>query len=221
MDDRRGGTSTFRYGTTAAYGQSVSLPDSVTTHSVDLEDLDCATVYHFQIVSTDEAGNTGASADRTFTTGTCPPPDVTPPVISGLGTQPNIRSAYVTWTTDERATSTVDFGADSSYGQTVADPTLVTTHRIFLPTLNCGTQYHFRVSSHDKAGNVSTSGDSLLTTQTCPPPGGPDIDVWYGDDQTFGAIGVPQNWANVLGTRPIRTASPGSTTRSTAARTRG
>ena len=56
-------TSTFRYGTTAAYGQSVSSPDSVTTHSLDLADLDCATVYHFQIVSTDEAGNTGASAD--------------------------------------------------------------------------------------------------------------------------------------------------------------
>jgi regulation of enolase protein 1 (concanavalin A-like superfamily) len=192
-------TSTFRYGTTTAYGQSVALPDSVTTHSVDLEDLDCATVYHFQMVSTDEAGNTGASPDRTFTTGTCPPPDVTPPVISGVATQPNVRSAYVTWTTDERATSTVEYGTDTSYGQSVDDSTLVTTHRVFLPTLACGTQYHFRVRSHDKAGNLATSGDALLTTQTCPPPGGPDIDVWYGDDQTFGAIGVPQNWANVLG----------------------
>jgi regulation of enolase protein 1 (concanavalin A-like superfamily) len=192
-------TSTFRYGTTTAYGQTVALPDPVTSHSVGLADLECETVYHFQIVSTDETGNAGASADHTFTTGTCPPPDVTPPVISAIATQPNVRSAYVTWTTDERSSSRVEFGTDTSYGQSVDDATLVTTHRVFLPTLDCGTQYHFQVSSRDKAGNLATSSDALLTTPTCPPPGGPDIDVWYGDNQTFGTIGVPQNWANILG----------------------
>lgn len=32
-----------------------------------------------------------------------------------------------------------------------------------------------------------------------PPPSGPDIDVWYGDEQTVGALGQPQEWANILG----------------------
>ncbi|MCD4729373.1 MAG: hypothetical protein K8R74_02150, partial [Bacteroidales bacterium] len=28
---------------------------------------------------------------------------------------------------------------------------------------------------------------------------GPDIDVWYGDEQSFGQEGVPQRWVNILG----------------------
>lgn len=32
------------------------------------------------------------------------------------------------------------------------------------------------------------------------PPRAPVIDVWYGDTQSFGARGVPQRFANVLGT---------------------
>ncbi|WP_380165804.1 hypothetical protein [Jannaschia sp. R86511] len=31
------------------------------------------------------------------------------------------------------------------------------------------------------------------------PPSPPVIDVWYGDDQTFGEVGTPQRWVNVLG----------------------
>ena len=28
---------------------------------------------------------------------------------------------------------------------------------------------------------------------------GPDIDIWYGDEQSFGQEGVPQRWVNILG----------------------
>jgi hypothetical protein len=113
--------------------------------------------------------------------------------------QPNVRSAHVTWATDEPATSTVEFGADTTYGSTVEDTTRVTTHRVFLPTLDCDTSYHFRVSSRDKAGNTAQTSDSVFRTAACPPPGGPVIDIWYGDDQVFGTIGTPQNWGNIIG----------------------
>jgi hypothetical protein len=33
-----------------------------------------------------------------------------------------------------------------------------------------------------------------------PPPTPPQINLWYGNIQTFGAIGVPQQWVNILGT---------------------
>jgi regulation of enolase protein 1 (concanavalin A-like superfamily) len=36
--------------------------------------------------------------------------------------------------------------------------------------------------------------------QPFPPPSvRPVIDVWYGDNQTFGQLGVPQQWINILG----------------------
>ncbi len=28
---------------------------------------------------------------------------------------------------------------------------------------------------------------------------GPDIALWYGDEQSFGQLGVPQRWVNILG----------------------
>jgi regulation of enolase protein 1 (concanavalin A-like superfamily) len=191
--------TSVRYGTSTSYGATVSSSELRTSHDADLVDLDCETVYHFQIVARDEVGNEAATGDRTFTTGTCPPPDVTPPVITSVNVQPNVRSAYVTWATDEPATSTVEFGADATYGSAVADTTRVTTHRVFLPNLDCDTPYHFRVTSRDKAGNTAQTLDSVFRTAACPPPGGPDIDIWYGDDQVFGTIGTPQNWGNIMG----------------------
>lgn len=32
-----------------------------------------------------------------------------------------------------------------------------------------------------------------------PPPNQPVFNVWYGDNETFGQIGIPQEWVNVLG----------------------
>ena len=48
----------------------------------------------------------------------------------------------------------------------------------------------------DAAGNtVTTSGTSFRTTVST----GPQIDVWLGDDEVFGANGTTQPWANLLG----------------------
>ncbi|MGH3441458.1 MAG: fibronectin type III domain-containing protein [Nitriliruptorales bacterium] len=192
-------TSRVDYGPTESYGSSGSSNEFVTSHGLTITGLSCETLYHFRVVARDGAGNEAVSADRTFVTGTCPPPDVTPPVISSVLAEASTTSAYVSWTTDEPATSNVDFGLDAMYGGTVASDELVTAHTLTIANLACATTYHFRVRSADSAGNVAESDDGVFTTGACPAPGAPVIDVWYGDNQVFGNVGLPQQWANVVG----------------------
>ena len=47
LDDRRASTSTVRYGTTTAYGDSATDGALVTVHTITLTGLSPATVYHF------------------------------------------------------------------------------------------------------------------------------------------------------------------------------
>jgi hypothetical protein len=58
-----------------------------------------------------------------------------------------------------------------------------------------GEVYHYRVTAEDSASNSTTSSDRTFTTTT----GGPNVDVWYGESQSFGALGKPQRWINILG----------------------
>ena len=73
--------------------------------------------------------------------------------------------------------------------------TSATAHSVPLTGLVEGETYHYRVTAEDSAGNPATSGDETFTTTT----GGPSVDIWYGDSQSFGALGNPQRWVNVLG----------------------
>ncbi|HEY7439221.1 MAG TPA: fibronectin type III domain-containing protein, partial [Acidimicrobiia bacterium] len=100
--------------------------------------------------------------------------DVTPPVISnptvtGLGPD----RATVNWTTDEPATSRVEYGPTPGMGQsTPADPTLVTSHSQTITGLSANTQYTYQIDSSDSAGNAATLPDLTFTTsppRTTPP----------------------------------------------------
>ena len=74
--------------------------------------------------------------------------DVTKPTISGV-TVSGVSStgATVTWTTNEPATSYVDFGPSDVYGNTLGDGQYVTTHSVTLLGMSPSTLYHFRVRS--------------------------------------------------------------------------
>ena len=96
-------------------------------------------------------------------------PDHTPPQISGITVTPNGIGAQVSWTTDEPASSTVAYGASTSYaGGTISGVADVTTHRVTLHGLSCATAYHFQVRSQDAAGNAAASSDQSFTTAACP-----------------------------------------------------
>jgi hypothetical protein len=100
--------------------------------------------------------------------------DHTAPIISA-NTATNIAQdrATITWTTDEPATSRVDYGPTTGYGQsTTPDATLVTQHVQDVSGLTPSTHYVFRVVSADSQGNVASKGPVGFTTtapRTTPP----------------------------------------------------
>jgi len=166
----------IQYGTTTSYGSSTTRNTTLTTnHSQQLTGLLPSTLYHYRVLSRDGAGNLATSGDRTFTTAT--PPDTTAPTLSNI-TASNITStsAVVTWSTNETATSQVEYGTTMSYGSSSAlNATLVTSHSRTLSNLSPSTTYNYRVVSQDAAGNISVSGNRTFTTSTTPDTTAPVI----------------------------------------------
>ena len=64
-------TSEVAYGTTAAYGATVTSSTLKTSHRAVLRGLRCGTVYHFQLRSADALGNQGSTADASLQTNAC------------------------------------------------------------------------------------------------------------------------------------------------------
>jgi Purple acid Phosphatase, N-terminal domain len=108
------------------------------------------------------------------------PPDAsyvyntTPPVISNI--QPtNITggSAIVTWTTDENASTWLQYGTlantyttyiPSVNGPNDSGSVMVQSHTLNIPSLAPGTTYHYVVMSRDILGNNTISADQTFTT---------------------------------------------------------
>ena len=94
--------------------------------------------------------------------------DTTPPSISSVNaTAVTTSSATITWTTNEGATSQVQYGTTTSYGSsTSVNSNYNTSHSRSLSGLSDATTYHYRVISIDAAGNSSTSSDNTFTTNS-------------------------------------------------------
>ena len=98
-------------------------------------------------------------------------PDTAGPVISNVQIVPGLDNATITWTTDEPATSRVDFGTSNAYGTTATAPTdCVTNHELVLEGLSSNQLYHFQITSEDIEGNSTAVDDDTFSTQ-----GGPDV----------------------------------------------
>jgi predicted MarR family transcription regulator len=144
------------YGLTTAYGNFVAVGTTLgTSHVQNLRFLSPATLYHFRVVSKDASRNVGTSGDFTFTTlgNAPPPPDVTPPVISGVAPSAiNTSFAIIDWTTDEASDSQVEYGPTVAYGSsTSVNSSPLTSHSEVLGGLTVATVYHYRVKSMDAA----------------------------------------------------------------------
>lgn len=87
-----------------------------------------------------------------------------PPEISNVSVEPGINEATVSWSTNEPATSRVDYSSGSGDDETMSDETLVTEHSLVLPNLAADTTYDFQVFSTDAAGNLGTSEPGEFTT---------------------------------------------------------
>jgi hypothetical protein len=90
---------------------------------------------------------------------------VIPPVISNISvTAVSGQSATISWTTDQPATSRVDYGETTAYGNIDANTALVEEHSIVLTGLLAGTTYHFQITSANAAGAPATSADGAFAT---------------------------------------------------------
>jgi len=156
-------TSQIEYGETIGYGNTTPLKTQlVSEHRVSIRELNPDTVYYYKVISVDGAGNPAVPVEGSFTTTSA---DTTPPVISGVRVEPQPNSAVVLWDTDEYATSRVEYGTTSAYGNTTAtDLELVREHAVSLANLEPLTTYHYRVISEDGSGNSDMSEDHTFTT---------------------------------------------------------
>ena len=106
----------------------------------------------------DGGGNANYWVDAVFQTTL--PGDTTPPVISGISATPGTggTTATITWTTNEPATSRVDYGTTpDALTPSATNGALVTSHSLPLTGLTAGTTYYYRVTSVDAATNSATS----------------------------------------------------------------
>jgi len=108
------------------------------------------------------AGNTGAvyGEEKSFTT-----VDDTAPVISLLNCSTTASVATITWTTNEAATSQIDFGLTEDYGDTTGwSADLVTSHSICLVDLSPDSTYHYRIICRDASRNEVVTREYTFST---------------------------------------------------------
>ncbi len=169
-------TSRVDFGETTAYTETPVLDSTrVTRHIVRLSGLTPSTTYHYKVTSTDIAGNTvdSGTVDHTFNTS-----DSTAPVLSAVGVSgtPGSTSATIIWTSNEPATSLVQYGETSSYGSaSLLNSTPVTSHSVSLTGLTPDTTYNYRVISADPSGNIVFSANLSFPTAVGPDVTSPQI----------------------------------------------
>ena len=160
--------STVYYSTNSDMSGASQLgsSDDVTEHSVTLTGLTSGTKYYVYVESQDTGGNTsvdkniveGETRYYSFTTTS----DSTAPVITDISAAlVGETGATVAWTTDEGATSQVEWGLTTALGTTTTETSVYTTqHAVTLTGLSNTTTYYFKVTSKDRALNTTTDNNS-------------------------------------------------------------
>jgi chitodextrinase len=92
--------------------------------------------------------------------------DATAPTVSSVSaTNVTNGSATINWLTNEAATSQVEYGLTTAYGQlTALDSALITPHTMTLTGLAQQTTYNYRVRSKDAAGNERLGSNLTFKT---------------------------------------------------------
>ena len=154
--------SRVEFGVNGAFDRSAGDDELGRQHIVTITDLEPGTSYQGRAYSTDAFGNGPVESD-VFTFRTRPTADLDAPTIyAGPAVVAYSHdSAVIMLRTDELAEITIEYGTDTNYGLEVISDRLGTVHRITLPNLTAGTEYHFQVSAIDAAGNGPTRSRDL------------------------------------------------------------
>ena len=92
------------------------------------------------------------------------------PVISNITPTISSTTASFSWNTNEGASTKIEYGLTSSYGESTTESdtvTRVTSHSDSLSDLSTCATYHYRLVSNDNVSNQGTSADATLTTTGC------------------------------------------------------
>ena len=145
-----------------------------TSHSFLLENLDSDTIYRIEVYGVNAKGNTLEAAESlAVRTGR----DIIPPTITGLKIESallpgrtDLVQTAISWTTDEPATSIVEFqegatrtGDTLEQKESVGD-VVTTRHSIVVTKFRPGGIYQIRVVSKDEAGNIASSPIRMIVT---------------------------------------------------------
>ncbi|MCF6276951.1 MAG: fibronectin type III domain-containing protein [Candidatus Magasanikbacteria bacterium] len=161
--DQSSNTSIF-YSTNSDLSEATELTvsESVTEHTANVTGLVAATTYYYYVVSGVAVDNNGGSY-YSFTTSN----DTVAPVltaITAIGVTDD--DAVITWTSNEGATSQVQYGVATGVYDTITieNSNLNTNHAVTLTGLTVDTPYFYIVVSTDGSGNTSTSTEYTFTT---------------------------------------------------------
>ncbi|MEM7263068.1 MAG: dockerin type I repeat-containing protein [Planctomycetota bacterium] len=95
--------------------------------------------------------------------------DGTPPTISNVVVDQHGDFARISWSTDEAATGLLRVGEDTSYATfTGSGDGYDFDHRVTVPALAFGQEYHFQIEASDKWKNTGTTADATFTTSSPP-----------------------------------------------------
>lgn len=155
-DTNEPANSLVDYGLDVTYGSDESDGTYVTEHSVLLTGLTANTLYHFQVSSTDQFGNSATDGDYTFTTLYDPPPGN---VI--LTVTPGDSQNYLEWVnpSDSDLDGIRIVYRTDSYPTDPTDGTLIYNQlgTEYLHTgLTNGVTYYYAVFAYDLAGQFSS-----------------------------------------------------------------
>lgn len=146
---------------------TLSFPDLVTEHQVELSGLMSNETYYYLVSSTDESGNTGEGANGgsyyTFSTGD----DETPPIISNIKTPIRTNSQVaITWSTNEPADGVIRYGEEPGVlnNETELIHSLVTAHLVTISDLKESNQYYYVIESADENNNKTTTEELTFET---------------------------------------------------------
>jgi hypothetical protein len=104
-------------------------------------------------VARDAAGNRSTSAIVGVTVAN----DDNPPVISSVRKTVTSSRATISWTTNERSNTQVEYGVARYASKTPLNATLATSHSVVITGLRPNTWYRFRLRSTDAFGNIGLS----------------------------------------------------------------
>jgi len=170
-------TVTFEYGTTVAYGTTVTADQSPVTGNSDtlvskgITGLTANTTYHYRVVGQNGAG-TSNGADMTFTTGTNTP-TATTTAASAISTSGATLNGLVN-ANGASTTVTFEYGPSTAYGKTAAadqSPVTGTSDTAVTSSISGligSTTYHYRVVAQNAFGTTTGADMTFLTSGSAP-----------------------------------------------------